>query len=180
MLGHFFSVFLHSESVISWKKTIYVFTGATSKKSIWSILCFLKYYMLKLCEERKLINIIESHDWSLAISKYPCRFHICKCIILFLETIWLQEIAIICTCLQFRLDLSKFITAIVLVPAEEGITYISFYAYFFSNSLAIIIMSIFLGNCRQNKALDHLDDDVEEINFRVRGANIRGRRLLGK
>ncbi|ONK55667.1 uncharacterized protein A4U43_UnF360 [Asparagus officinalis] len=33
---------------------------------------------------------------------------------------------------------------------------------------------------RQNKALDHLDDDVGELNFRVRGANIRGRRLLGK
>lgn len=33
---------------------------------------------------------------------------------------------------------------------------------------------------RQNKALDHLDDDVEELNFRVRGANIRGRRLIGK
>lgn len=33
---------------------------------------------------------------------------------------------------------------------------------------------------RQNKALDHFDDDVEELNFRVRGANIRGRRLLGK
>ncbi|XP_020257645.1 SNAP25 homologous protein SNAP33-like [Asparagus officinalis] len=33
---------------------------------------------------------------------------------------------------------------------------------------------------RQNKALDHLDDDVGELNFRMRGANIRGLRLLGK
>lgn len=33
---------------------------------------------------------------------------------------------------------------------------------------------------RQNKALDPFMDDVEELNFRVRGANQRGRRLLGK
>ncbi|KAF6171706.1 hypothetical protein GIB67_007227 [Kingdonia uniflora] len=33
---------------------------------------------------------------------------------------------------------------------------------------------------RQNKALDHVNDDVEELNFRVKGANQRGRRLLGK
>lgn len=33
---------------------------------------------------------------------------------------------------------------------------------------------------RQNKALDHLQDDVDELNFRVKGANQRGRRLLGK
>ncbi|KAL7098981.1 hypothetical protein ACP275_09G053300 [Erythranthe tilingii] len=33
---------------------------------------------------------------------------------------------------------------------------------------------------RQNKALDHVHDDVEEINFRVKGANQRTRRLLGK
>ncbi|XP_058080828.1 SNAP25 homologous protein SNAP33-like [Magnolia sinica] len=33
---------------------------------------------------------------------------------------------------------------------------------------------------RQNKALDHLHDDVEELNSRVKGANQRGRRLLGK
>nr|AFK41395.1 unknown [Lotus japonicus] len=33
---------------------------------------------------------------------------------------------------------------------------------------------------RHNKALSHLDDDVEELNFRVKGANQRGRRLLGK
>ncbi|XP_058070300.1 SNAP25 homologous protein SNAP33-like [Magnolia sinica] len=33
---------------------------------------------------------------------------------------------------------------------------------------------------RQNKALDHLHDDVEELNYRVKGANQRGRHLLGK
>ncbi|KVH98481.1 Target SNARE coiled-coil domain-containing protein [Cynara cardunculus var. scolymus] len=33
---------------------------------------------------------------------------------------------------------------------------------------------------RQNKALDPLQDDVDELNFRVRGANQRTRRLLGK
>lgn len=33
---------------------------------------------------------------------------------------------------------------------------------------------------RQNKALDHLEDDVDELNSRVKGANQRARRLLGK
>ncbi|GAU24647.1 hypothetical protein TSUD_208730 [Trifolium subterraneum] len=33
---------------------------------------------------------------------------------------------------------------------------------------------------RHNKALSHLEDDVDELNFRVKGANQRGRRLLGK
>ncbi|KAH0703509.1 SNAP25 homologous protein SNAP33-like [Solanum tuberosum] len=33
---------------------------------------------------------------------------------------------------------------------------------------------------RQNKSLDHFQDDVDELNFRVKGANQRGRRLLGK
>ncbi|XP_008777761.2 SNAP25 homologous protein SNAP33-like [Phoenix dactylifera] len=33
---------------------------------------------------------------------------------------------------------------------------------------------------RQTKALDNMQDDVDELNFRVKGANIRGRRLLGK
>ncbi|GFQ04333.1 snap25 homologous protein snap33 [Phtheirospermum japonicum] len=33
---------------------------------------------------------------------------------------------------------------------------------------------------RQNKALDYVEDDVEELNFRVKGANQRTRRLLGK
>lgn len=33
---------------------------------------------------------------------------------------------------------------------------------------------------RQNKALDPLNNDVEELNYRVKGANQRGRRLLGK
>uniref|UniRef100_A0A453IN01 t-SNARE coiled-coil homology domain-containing protein n=1 Tax=Aegilops tauschii subsp. strangulata TaxID=200361 RepID=A0A453IN01_AEGTS len=33
---------------------------------------------------------------------------------------------------------------------------------------------------RQNKSLDTFSDDVDELNFRVKGANQRGRRLLGK
>ncbi|XP_027121580.2 SNAP25 homologous protein SNAP33 [Coffea arabica] len=33
---------------------------------------------------------------------------------------------------------------------------------------------------RQNKGLEHLETDVEELNFRVKGAAQRGRRLLGK
>ncbi|KAL0421969.1 UNVERIFIED_CONTAM: SNAP25 homologous protein SNAP33 [Sesamum latifolium] len=33
---------------------------------------------------------------------------------------------------------------------------------------------------RQNKALDHVEDDVEVLNIRVKGANQRTRRLLGK
>ncbi|KAJ6841977.1 SNAP25 homologous protein SNAP33-like [Iris pallida] len=33
---------------------------------------------------------------------------------------------------------------------------------------------------RQNKALDHVEDDVDEITFRVKGVNLRARRLLGK
>ncbi|XP_021285935.1 SNAP25 homologous protein SNAP33-like [Herrania umbratica] len=33
---------------------------------------------------------------------------------------------------------------------------------------------------RQNKALNGLQDDVDELNFRVKGANQRARRLLGK
>ncbi|CAL9052564.1 SNAP25 homologous protein SNAP32-like [Musa acuminata AAA Group] len=33
---------------------------------------------------------------------------------------------------------------------------------------------------RQTAALDHMEDDVEEVNFRVKGANLRGRRLLRK
>ncbi|CAM8912814.1 unnamed protein product [Rhodiola kirilowii] len=33
---------------------------------------------------------------------------------------------------------------------------------------------------RQNKALDHFGGDVDELNFRVKGANQRTRRLLGK
>ncbi|KAM0842518.1 hypothetical protein ACQ4PT_058323 [Festuca glaucescens] len=33
---------------------------------------------------------------------------------------------------------------------------------------------------RQNKAMDALQDDVEELNYRVKGANQRARRLLGK
>ncbi|RYR75610.1 hypothetical protein Ahy_A01g000169 isoform A [Arachis hypogaea] len=33
---------------------------------------------------------------------------------------------------------------------------------------------------RHNKALNHMYDDVDELNFRMKGANQRGRRLLGK
>ncbi|KAL8529442.1 hypothetical protein ACS0TY_006755 [Phlomoides rotata] len=33
---------------------------------------------------------------------------------------------------------------------------------------------------RQTKALDHVEDDVDELNYRVKGANVRTRRLLGK
>lgn len=33
---------------------------------------------------------------------------------------------------------------------------------------------------RQNKALDHLEDDVDELNSRVKGANRRARHLVGK
>ncbi|KAJ4841436.1 hypothetical protein Tsubulata_009077 [Turnera subulata] len=33
---------------------------------------------------------------------------------------------------------------------------------------------------RHTKALDYLQDDVDELNYRVRGANQRGRKLLGK
>ncbi|KAE9609646.1 hypothetical protein Lal_00006504 [Lupinus albus] len=33
---------------------------------------------------------------------------------------------------------------------------------------------------RQNKALNHLEDDMDVLNSRVKGANRRGRRLLGK
>ncbi|KAK7265840.1 hypothetical protein RJT34_33464 [Clitoria ternatea] len=43
-------------------------------------------------------------------------------------------------------------------------------------------MAVDMGSeiARHNKALNHLHDDVDELNFRVRGANQRGRRLLGK
>ena len=33
---------------------------------------------------------------------------------------------------------------------------------------------------RQNKALDHLDDDIDELNSCVQGANQRARHLLSK
>ncbi|KAK4784500.1 hypothetical protein SAY86_018868 [Trapa natans] len=33
---------------------------------------------------------------------------------------------------------------------------------------------------RQNKALDHLSDDVDELNSRMKGANQRARRLVNK
>ncbi|PIA62999.1 hypothetical protein AQUCO_00200785v1 [Aquilegia coerulea] len=44
------------------------------------------------------------------------------------------------------------------------------------------VMAIDMGSeiGRQNKSLDHFHDDVEELSFRVKGANQRGRRLLGK
>lgn len=35
-------------------------------------------------------------------------------------------------------------------------------------------------NCRQTKAMDGLQDDVVELNSRVKGANQRARRLLWK
>lgn len=43
-----------------------------------------------------------------------------------------------------------------------------------------ILDFLFFEFCRQDKALNPLQDDVDEINFRVRGANQRTRRLLGK
>lgn len=43
------------------------------------------------------------------------------------------------------------------------------------------VLIIYFGKCcRHNKALGHLDDDVDELNFRVKGANQRARRLMGK
>ncbi|CAL0325767.1 unnamed protein product [Lupinus luteus] len=43
-------------------------------------------------------------------------------------------------------------------------------------------MTIHMGSEieRQNKALNHLEDDMDVLNSRVKGANQRGRRLLGK
>lgn len=43
-----------------------------------------------------------------------------------------------------------------------------------------LICFTLLCDARHNNALDHLHDDVEELNIRVKGANQRGRRLLGK
>ncbi|KAF2311238.1 hypothetical protein GH714_021125 [Hevea brasiliensis] len=37
-----------------------------------------------------------------------------------------------------------------------------------------------LQKVEANQAMDHFQDDVDELNFRVKGANQRGRRLLGK
>lgn len=34
--------------------------------------------------------------------------------------------------------------------------------------------------CRQNKAIDDLDKDVDELNSRVKGANRRARQIVGK
>ncbi|KAK6920946.1 hypothetical protein RJ641_014624 [Dillenia turbinata] len=44
------------------------------------------------------------------------------------------------------------------------------------------IMAVDMGSeiGRQNKAIDNLHEDVGELNFRVEGANRRGRKLLGK
>jgi len=39
---------------------------------------------------------------------------------------------------------------------------------------------MYCDNCRQNKALDHLGDDVDEMNSRVKGANQRARKLVDK
>lgn len=49
-----------------------------------------------------------------------------------------------------------------------------------SAKTSLISISLLMKCCRHNKALDPLYDDVDELNFRVRGANERGRRLLGK
>ncbi|KAK6925076.1 hypothetical protein RJ641_009402 [Dillenia turbinata] len=44
------------------------------------------------------------------------------------------------------------------------------------------IMAVDMGSeiGRQNKAIEHLHDDIKELDFRVEGANRRGRKLLGK
>ena len=52
--------------------------------------------------------------------------------------------------------------------------------FFFMCMSDIVLTRVMLGRCRQNKALDHLSDDVDELNSRVKGANQRTRRLLGK
>lgn len=52
-----------------------------------------------------------------------------------------------------------------------------------SNSLGQLkLMAMDMGTEieRQNKSLDTLSDNVDELNFRLKGANQRGRRLLGK
>jgi hypothetical protein len=42
------------------------------------------------------------------------------------------------------------------------------------------LMENYFLACRQNKALVPFSEDVDELNFRLKGANQRGRRLLGK
>jgi hypothetical protein len=41
-------------------------------------------------------------------------------------------------------------------------------------------MEVFYLASRQNKALVPFSDDVDELNFRLKGVNQRGRQLLGK
>ena len=45
-----------------------------------------------------------------------------------------------------------------------------------TNCLIIVLAKHF----RQNEALDHLQDDVDELNSRVKGANQRARKLAAK
>lgn len=44
----------------------------------------------------------------------------------------------------------------------------------FTNGLPVLF------GCRHNKAIENTYDDMDELTARVRGANARGRRLLGK
>lgn len=53
------------------------------------------------------------------------------------------------------------------------------YMYMYHQQL-ILMLAMLSIKFRQNKALDPLQDDVEELNFRVKGVNQRTRRLLGK
>lgn len=53
------------------------------------------------------------------------------------------------------------------------------YMYMYHQQL-ILMLAMLSMKFRQNKALDPLQDDVEELNFRVKGVNQRTRRLLGK
>jgi synaptosomal-associated protein 25 len=40
---------------------------------------------------------------------------------------------------------------------------------------------MYINQCfRQNEALDNLNDDVEELNSRVKGANNRARKIIAK
>lgn len=57
--------------------------------------------------------------------------------------------------------------------------YMYMYMYMYHQQL-ILMLAMLSMKFRQNKALDPLQDDVEELNFRVKGVNQRTRRLLGK
>lgn len=58
--------------------------------------------------------------------------------------------------------------------------FVLYIIWVFSFMIGKILDFLFFEFCRQDKALNPLQDDVDEINFRVRGANQRTRRLLGK